>query len=122
MEFFDVVGSFGPWQRRVFIVFLYVNMLGIWQNMSITFLAPNVSFKCVQPQGSNHSDNQCEVIQNDSTTAPCTRWEYDTSETSRTIVSEVGKTVRERLQGEVAYKIAKQGYFDVEGFRKSNKE
>ncbi|GFR32348.1 organic cation transporter protein [Trichonephila clavata] len=66
-------------------------MLGIWQNMSITFLAPNMNFKCVQPQGSNSTDifnNQCEVIQNNSTAAPCTRWEYDTSETSRTIVSE----------------------------------
>ncbi|GIY76229.1 solute carrier family 22 member 6 [Caerostris extrusa] len=83
----------GPWQRRVFVVFWFVNMLGIFQNFSITFLAPNMDFRCVEPAPwQNNSsedlafDARCEVLQEDNTTVKCTRWEYDLSETSETIV------------------------------------
>ncbi|GFS44247.1 hypothetical protein TNIN_307041 [Trichonephila inaurata madagascariensis] len=58
-----------------------------------------MKFRCIQPSSkqlySNSSavvfDNRCEVPQeeNSSILVPCTEWEYDTSSTSNTIVSEV---------------------------------
>ncbi|GFR02199.1 solute carrier family 22 member 6 [Trichonephila clavata] len=57
-----------------------------------------MKFRCIQPSSeqlySNSSavvfDNRCEVPQeeNSSILVPCTEWEYDTSSTSDTIVSE----------------------------------
>ncbi|GFV51606.1 hypothetical protein TNCV_3363921 [Trichonephila clavipes] len=62
-------------------------------------MAPNMKFRCIQPSSeqlySNSSavvfDNRCEVTQeeNSSILVQCTEWEYDTSSTSNTIVSEV---------------------------------
>ncbi|GFU44286.1 organic cation transporter protein [Trichonephila clavipes] len=98
MEFFDIIGSFGRWQLRIFLVLLYVNIVGMWQNFSIIFQTPNMNFRCIQPSSvhyySNASavvfDNRCEVPLEENSTifVPCTKWEYDTSETSETIVSE----------------------------------
>ncbi|GFY56456.1 organic cation transporter protein [Trichonephila inaurata madagascariensis] len=98
MEFFDIVGGFGRWQLRIFLFLLYVNIVGMWQNFSIVFQTPNMKFRCIQPSSeqlySNSSavvfDNRCEVLQeeNSSILVPCTEWEYDTSSTSDTIVSE----------------------------------
>ncbi|GFT87336.1 solute carrier family 22 member 6 [Nephila pilipes] len=96
MEFYDIVGSFGPWQRRLFLVLLSINVLGIWQNFSINFLAPNMDFHCSEPPNLQinetgivlSSDDQCE-IHHENTSVPCFHWEYNTSQTSQTIVSEV---------------------------------
>ncbi|CAL1291463.1 unnamed protein product [Larinioides sclopetarius] len=74
-----------------------MNVLGIFQNFSITFLAPNMDFQCVEPPSygkENDSkipislDDRCRVPVGPNETVPCTRWEYDTSQTSQTIVSE----------------------------------
>ncbi|GFR26971.1 organic cation transporter protein [Trichonephila clavata] len=99
MEFFDIIGSFGRWQLRIFLVLLYVNIVGMWQNFSIIFQTPNMDFRCTQPSSGQHYsnasaavfDNRCEVPLEENSTifVPCTEWEYDTSETSETIVSEV---------------------------------
>ncbi|GIY90738.1 organic cation transporter protein [Caerostris extrusa] len=93
MDIFDVTGSFGPWQRNVLLIFFYVNIVGIWQNLGITFFAPNMEFRCIEPvyEGMNETvfDNRCEIHLNSSNiTVPCTKWEYDTSYFSQTIVSE----------------------------------
>ncbi|GFU12494.1 organic cation transporter protein [Nephila pilipes] len=98
MDIFDAMGSFGRWQLRVFLVLLYLNVVGMWQNFSIVFLAPNMDFRCVQPSTGKYFpnasallfDNRCEVPQgeNSSILEPCTEWEYDISHTSQTIVSE----------------------------------
>ncbi|GIY33796.1 solute carrier family 22 member 6 [Caerostris extrusa] len=96
MDMFEVIGSFGPWQRRVFILFFIINIVGMWQNLAITFFAPNMDFRCVEPSyeeepGANETafDNRCEVPANGSNASvPCTKWEYDTSFYSQTIVSE----------------------------------
>ncbi|GFS44249.1 organic cation transporter protein [Trichonephila inaurata madagascariensis] len=77
---------------------MYLNCVGMWHNFSIIFLAPNMDFHCVQPPSVPHIsnasaiafDNRCEVPQgkNSSVLVACTEWEYDTSDTSETIVSE----------------------------------
>ncbi|KAG8195845.1 hypothetical protein JTE90_008537 [Oedothorax gibbosus] len=128
MDLFDVIGSYGPWQRRTFWVFFYMNMIGTWQLWSVTFLAPNVDFKCADqlhfnngttslddrrhrntntyfnnwtssfddsraqttsPFVSNKTisfDDRCEVVvDNHSTVAKCTSWNYDVQDN---IVSE----------------------------------
>lgn len=46
-DLFDVVGNYGPWQRNVFIVFFCLNIIGMWHNFAITFLAPNLEYKCI---------------------------------------------------------------------------
>ncbi|KAG8193139.1 hypothetical protein JTE90_006971 [Oedothorax gibbosus] len=95
MDMFDVIGSYGPWQRRTFAVFFYMNIVGVWQTLSVTFLAPNVDFECVEPQSmytpvDNHTtfDGRCEVLFANGTLEKCTRWEYDVANFSRNIVSE----------------------------------
>ncbi|KAG8193137.1 hypothetical protein JTE90_006969 [Oedothorax gibbosus] len=94
MDLFDVIGSYGPWQRRTFAVFFYINLVACWQTHSITFLAPNVDFECVEPQSTSLVDNsttfnkRCEVLLANGTVEKCTRWEYDVANFSRNIVSE----------------------------------
>ncbi|GIX84847.1 organic cation transporter protein [Caerostris darwini] len=98
MDFFEVIGSFGPWQMRMFIYFTCMNVVGMWQNFAILFFAPNMDFSCVEPSPPNGSeagvptfDDRCwvpQVGQNLSYLVPCTQWKFDTSHTSQTIVSE----------------------------------
>ncbi|GFU15713.1 organic cation transporter protein [Nephila pilipes] len=91
MDMFEVIGSFGPWQRKVFIIFFIINIVGMWQNLATTFFAPNMDFRCVDSVSRNDNgttfDNSCEV-QVGNRSFPCTKWEYDTSFYSQTIVSE----------------------------------
>ncbi|GFY52596.1 organic cation transporter protein, partial [Trichonephila inaurata madagascariensis] len=116
MEFYDIVGSFGPWQRRLFLILLSINVMGIWQNFSITFLAPNMDFHCTEPlplqmNGSETilvSDDQCQVLQ-ENISAPCTKWEYNISQTSQTIVSEWTGILMEWLD----FGKSLHGYFSV---------
>ncbi|GFQ77250.1 organic cation transporter-like protein, partial [Trichonephila clavata] len=98
MDFFDIIGSFGRWQLGILLALMYTNIVGIWHNFVIIFMAPNTDFRCIQPLSGQHYsnssavvfDNRCEVPQeaNSSILVPCTEWEYDTSSTSDTIVSE----------------------------------
>ncbi|XP_055946789.1 organic cation transporter protein-like isoform X1 [Argiope bruennichi] len=93
MDFSEVVGSFGRWQLRVFLFFAFFNVVGMWQNFSIVFLAANVPFRCVQPPSPHNSTSssfgdQCEVAAGNNSSTPCTQWEYDILQTSQTIVSE----------------------------------
>ncbi|GFR21968.1 organic cation transporter protein [Trichonephila clavata] len=99
MDFFSIVGSFGRWQLRVLLALMYLNVVGMWHNFSIIFMTPNMDFHCIQPPSEQHIanasafafENRCEVPQkeNSSILVACTEWEYDTSDTSETIVSEV---------------------------------
>ncbi|XP_071035160.1 organic cation transporter protein [Parasteatoda tepidariorum] len=68
----EITGSFGRWQKLIFGSVFYISVIGVWQNLSITFLAPNVPFRCV------NSTEEC-VTAND--TMPCSEWIYDNSET-----------------------------------------
>ncbi|XP_054712984.1 organic cation transporter protein-like [Uloborus diversus] len=113
-EIFNIIGSFGKWQKIVFAIFFCVNTVGIFQNFAMTFLAPNMDFWCIEPAvnyswtlnstnlpGFNRED-QCYVsVSNNSSTTrmnsdelnlnhtiKCTKWEYDTSYYSHTVVSE----------------------------------
>ncbi|KAG8193142.1 hypothetical protein JTE90_006974 [Oedothorax gibbosus] len=98
MELHEVTGSYGPWQRRVFVVFFYINVVGIWQNLAITFLAPNMEFECVDPVPMRHNrpnatagdsfNERCDVMTPNSTMVRCNRWKYDKEYFSDTIVSE----------------------------------
>ncbi|GFQ96155.1 organic cation transporter protein [Trichonephila clavata] len=97
MDFFSIVGSFGRWQLRVLLALMYLNVVGMWHNFSIIFMTPNMDFHCIQPPSEQHIanasfafENRCEVPQrgNSSILVACTEWEYDTSDTSETIVSE----------------------------------
>ncbi|GFT50785.1 solute carrier family 22 member 3 [Nephila pilipes] len=70
----------------------------MWQNFSIVFMAPNMDFRCVQPSTGRYFpnsssisyDSRCEAPQEEksSVIVPCTEWEYNTNDTSETIVSE----------------------------------
>ncbi|CAL1297540.1 unnamed protein product [Larinioides sclopetarius] len=84
MDFCEVVGSFGRWQLRVFLFFAFLNVVGMWQNFSILFLAGHVPFRCAH----NASLDSCRVAEGPNSSVPCARWEFDTSHTSHTIVSE----------------------------------
>ena len=95
-QLFEVIGSFGRWQKIIYAVFFYGNIVGVWQNYAITFLAPNVPFRCIEPS-INTSINtydpwpkECTVqLLNTSNLVPCTRWEYDTATYSDTLVNQV---------------------------------
>ncbi|CAL1296486.1 unnamed protein product [Larinioides sclopetarius] len=94
MDMFTAIGSFGPWQRYILAVFFYVNLIGIWQNLAMTFFAPNIPFRCIEPTdelaafNETTFDNSCEVpVNSTNTSVPCTRWQYDHSFYPETIVS-----------------------------------
>ncbi|GFV95747.1 organic cation transporter protein [Trichonephila clavipes] len=90
MDIFEAIGSFGAWQRRIFIIFFIINIAGMWQNLAMTFFAPKMNFRCVEPSSGADNrtafDNRCDVGENGS--VPCTQWEYDISFYSQTVVSE----------------------------------
>ncbi|XP_042906962.1 organic cation transporter protein [Parasteatoda tepidariorum] len=74
----ELMGSFGRWQTWIFCIIFCINIVGMWQNFSISFLAPNVGFHCV------NSTDRCFF---GNSSLPCTQWEYDTSFYPETIVS-----------------------------------
>lgn len=97
-QLFEVIGSFGRWQKIIYALFFYGNTVGVWQNYAITFLAPNVPFRCVEPSINSSMNtysewpNECVVhLSNTSGGMPCTRWEYDTETYSDTLVNQVRK-------------------------------
>ncbi|GBM01733.1 hypothetical protein AVEN_271974-1 [Araneus ventricosus] len=96
MDLFTAIGSFGPWQRNIVVIFFYVNLIGIWQNLAMTFFAPNIPFRCIEPSDGLEDfnetafDNSCEApVNNTNTSVSCTRWQYDNSSYPETIVSKV---------------------------------
>lgn len=93
MDMFEVIGSFGPWQRRIFIIFFIINIAGMWQNLAMTFFAPHMDFRCAEPVSGDGNrtvfDNRCDAsADGENGSVPCTKWEYDMSFYSQTIVSE----------------------------------
>ncbi|XP_054712610.1 organic cation transporter protein-like [Uloborus diversus] len=112
-EFFFNIGSFGIWQKIVYVAVFWGYMVDTLPSFAMTFLAPNTDFWCVEPnmnsslaqnstdllmtnkneacyvQKSNYSssgrDSSVELHFEDS--LKCTKWEYDTSRLSETLVS-----------------------------------
>ncbi|XP_013792216.1 solute carrier family 22 member 5-like, partial [Limulus polyphemus] len=113
-EITDVIGGYGPWQRRIFIMFVLASFVPAWHNLVITFFAPNIDHWCSRPpsfsnltveQWKNNSipiekDNgkifhsHCERYDNfggkmmNLTTTKCDTWEYDKSFYQTTIINE----------------------------------
>lgn len=48
-EIFKITGNSGFWQLRVFLVLFIISMPGAWQNLSVSFLAPNIDYWCARP-------------------------------------------------------------------------
>ena len=46
----QITGPWGRWQLKYVIIFLVVDAIIAWQNLMLTFQAPNVDFWCDQMQ------------------------------------------------------------------------
>ncbi|XP_076371650.1 organic cation transporter protein-like [Tachypleus tridentatus] len=113
-EITDVIGGYGPWQRRLFIIFVLASFVPAWHNLVIAFFAPNIDYWCSRPSSfSNLTVEQwknksipiekkngeifyshCERydnydrIETNLTTTKCDTWEYDKSFYEATIIDE----------------------------------
>eukprot|EP00088_Acartia_fossae_P013335 TRINITY_DN16988_c0_g1_i5.p1 TRINITY_DN16988_c0_g1~~TRINITY_DN16988_c0_g1_i5.p1 ORF type:complete len:543 (+),score=70.92 TRINITY_DN16988_c0_g1_i5:58-1686(+) len=102
------IGEIGRWQWRILAVLGTAAALGAWQTLAISFLLPEVDFKCapngslteqeksldprlswnnVDQESTNYqiSEDQCTIIYNDRNES-CTSWVYN--ETGASIVQE----------------------------------
>jgi hypothetical protein len=46
----DIVGSWGQWQRNIFIFFFIGAMCSCWHSLGLSFYAPNIDFWCSKPE------------------------------------------------------------------------
>ena len=42
----DVVGEWGPWQRNITLFTLSSNLFSAFNNLALSFYAPNISYWC----------------------------------------------------------------------------
>lgn len=89
------MGYLGPWQIMVCMAISLVKFPVAWHQLGIVFMAPkNQGFKCLEPgpglvRGDNSTD-QCLAVIDKSTEVECTKWEYDRSIFTETVISQVG--------------------------------
>lgn len=50
----DIVGSWGRWQRNVFIFFFIGAMCSCWHSLSLSFYAPNIDYWCTSNPNVTH--------------------------------------------------------------------
>ncbi|XP_076330221.1 organic cation transporter protein-like [Tachypleus tridentatus] len=105
----DIIGGYGPWQRAIFLIIIFFGFPSAWHNLSITFLAPDISHWCSPPDSllnytidswkdfaipkeedmDGKSYSSCEMYKINSNlssltvdrnqTVPCKTWQYDHS-------------------------------------------
>ena len=42
----DIVGAWGPWQRKIFFFFFIGAMCSSWHSLGLSFYAPNIDYWC----------------------------------------------------------------------------
>lgn len=48
-DILDLVGGDGPWQRRIFLVLIFIAIPTATHNLAMSFLAPNLDHWCTRP-------------------------------------------------------------------------
>ena len=93
MDVCDITGSWGPWQRNIFLFLLFGGIFSAFHGLSLTFYAPEVDYRCaddteyVDLEESFNNTDQCNLFIN-GTTVECKSWSYDTSFYETSIISE----------------------------------
>ena len=87
----DVIGNWGPVQKRIVFFLAFVYVIAPFNNLTIPFYAPKFDFYCNyvnQTTGSlNRVTNKCSYVENN-VTIKCTNFTYDHSMFKRTLVDE----------------------------------
>lgn len=111
----DVIGSWGPFQRRMFIFLTIIYSLAVFQNLSLVFYAPKTDFYCISKDPASgkrvHLKNACYV----SNTTKCTEFEYDVTFYKRTLVNTFDLVCDKRWYASLAQSIHQVGYA-ISGF------
>lgn len=105
----DLVGGYGRWQRDIFILIFFAAFPNSWQNMAVSFFAPEVDHWCARSPNlnisvevwkntsiplevinGNYKHSSCLVYANQyrNKTKECNKWEYDTSVFTSTIINQ----------------------------------
>ncbi|RWS24126.1 organic cation transporter protein-like protein [Leptotrombidium deliense] len=84
----DIIGEWGPWQRKLIIFFTCVYAISPFQNLGIMFYAPKIKFWCVRPEGYENITLSTECKSYTNINESCSNWEYDTSIFESTIIAE----------------------------------
>lgn len=112
----DIIGSWGRFQRRIFIFFVSIYIMSPFQNLNLPFIAPKLDFWCLDNEnlGQNHrhnlsdvlwsnmssnssfqeldTKNSCKALNftiNETSTVTCQHFKYDHSHYQSTIIEEV---------------------------------
>ena len=72
----DIIGNWGPIQRKVFLFFVIIYTVGPFQNLSLVFFAPKLDFYCQDSHHNASLKNTCEYVVND-TWIKCSNFTYD---------------------------------------------
>ena len=83
----DIIGNWGPVQRKVFLFFILLYIVAPFQNLSMVFYAPKLNFYCHDPVHNVSLNNTC-YYQVDNSSIPCTHFTYDMDIYDRVLTSE----------------------------------
>lgn len=110
----DVIGNWGPVQRRIFIFATLTYLCGPLNNSSIVFYQPKYDFFCnVFNQTTELWDklkNVCEYTDTDGVSQTCSNFTHDDTIFKRTIVSEFDLVCSRAYYGSVSQSFHQFGY------------
>lgn len=110
----DVIGNWGPVQKRLLFVLILCYIIGPLNNASIVFYAPKYDFFCnyIDDDTGAHVSlkNKCEYRNARNETKQCTKFTYDDSLFKKTLVSEFDLVCGRSHYGSVAQSLHQAGY------------
>ena len=109
----DVIGGFGPFQRRIFFYLMLIYIVAPLNNVNIVFIAPKADFYCVDTDPVTglqvNLTNSCKI--GNATDAPlCKVFDHDRSFHKRTLVNEFDLVCDRAWYGSLSQTMHQFGY------------
>lgn len=108
----DVIGSWGPLQRRIFFAIVTLYCVAPFSNSVIVFITPKQDFWCVDTDpvtgSAVHLKGSCFLDYENKT--KCTKFEYDKAKFKRTLITEFDLVCDRAWLGSAAQSLHQIGY------------